>query len=98
MPVGLFSRALEVLTGVAAGRVSRDRLYGDLAPWMLDDHPVSLEITVLAVLGLVRLDPFGIGPPVLTRRGRRVQGSLRAGAPQSARRDGSGDIPGDMTG
>lgn len=58
-----------VLRGVGAGRVSRDLLYGDLAPWMLDGRSVSWPLAVLTLRGLVRFDAFGVEAPKLTARG-----------------------------
>lgn len=66
------SRACEVLRGVGAGRVTRDPLYGDLAPWMLDDRSVSWPLVLLVLQGLVRFDMFGVEPPRLTARGLDV--------------------------
>lgn len=59
----------QVLRGVGAGRVSRDPLYGDLAPWILDGRSVSWPLAVLALRGLVRFDVFGVEAPKLTARG-----------------------------
>lgn len=60
------------LLAVEGGRLTRDQLYGDLAPWELDARSVSLEVTMLAVLGLIQLDPLNRSAPCLTTRGRNV--------------------------
>lgn len=66
------TRMCRVLRGVGAGRVSRDRLYGDLAPWMLEGRSVSWPLVLLALQGLVRFDVFGVEAPRLTARGLDV--------------------------
>jgi hypothetical protein len=65
-------RELEVLRGVRDGRVNRDLLYGDLAPWMLGTRQVSWSVTLLVLHGLIRLGAFGFGPPQITARGLRM--------------------------
>lgn len=65
----LTTRQQWVLQAVADGRIHHDRLYGDLAPFDLDGHPVDWTITALAVRGLVTFDPLLPSPPHLTRRG-----------------------------
>jgi len=64
-------RELEVLRGIRDGVVTRDLLYGDLAPWMLGTRRVSWSVTLLIFHGLVRLGIFGLGPPQITARGLR---------------------------
>lgn len=70
--VSLAERTSWVLRGVAEGKLSRDWLYGDLAPWTLDGRSIAVELSLLAILGLVALDPLGPSAPTLTSRGRRV--------------------------
>lgn len=65
-------RELEVLRGIRDGVVTRDLLYGDLAPWMLGTRRVSWSVTLLIFHGLVRLGIFGLGPPQITARGLRM--------------------------
>jgi hypothetical protein len=73
-------RELEVLRAIRDGLVSRDLLYGDLAPWMLGTRQVSWSVTLLVLHGLIRLGAFGLGPPQITARGLRMLGwtDLRA--------------------
>ena len=56
-------RELHVLRAIRDGRVARDPLYGDLAPWMLGTRQVSWSVTLLVLHRLVRLGAFGLGPP-----------------------------------
>ena len=65
-------RELQVLCAVRDGLGDRDHLYGDLAPWMLGTRRVSWSVTLLVFHCLVRLAPFGFGPPQITARGRRM--------------------------
>lgn len=66
----LTCRQLELLRAVAAGRVTRDALLGDLGPDLLDGRPLGWSIQALAFRGLV-VYTFA-GTPRLTARGRRV--------------------------
>lgn len=65
----LSTRQLWVLHGVAAGRVDRSVVYGDLSPHILDGRSVSRTISGLALRGLVAFDPMLPSPAHLTRRG-----------------------------
>jgi hypothetical protein len=65
-------RELEVLRAIRDGLVDRDLLYGDLAPWMLGTRQVSWSVTLLILHDLIRLGPFGFGPPQITARGLRM--------------------------
>ena len=65
-------RELHVLRAIREGRVTRDPLYGDLAPWMLGTRPVSWSVTLLVLHRLVRLGAFGLGLPQITARGLQV--------------------------
>jgi hypothetical protein len=65
-------REREVLYAIRDGLVDRDLLYGDLAPWMLGTREVSWSVTLLIFHRLVRLGPFGFGPPQITARGLRM--------------------------
>jgi hypothetical protein len=65
-------REWQVLRGVGDGQVTRDPLYGDLAPWVLQARPVGWLLASLVLRGLVRLDAFGLEPPRLTKRGLRA--------------------------
>jgi hypothetical protein len=65
-------RELHVLRAIREGRVARDPLYGDLAPWMLGTRQVSWSVTLLVLHRLVRLGAFGFGPPQVTARGLRM--------------------------
>jgi hypothetical protein len=71
-PWQIQSREREVLRGIRDGLVSRDLLYGDLAPWMLGTRQVSWSVTLLVLHGLIRLGPFGLGPPQVTARGLQM--------------------------
>lgn len=68
----LAPRHLQVLRAISDGRVARDLLYGDLAPWMLDGREVSWSITVLAARRYIVLTNTGLGPAQLTTRGATV--------------------------
>ena len=65
-------REREVLRAIRDGLVDRDLLYGDLAPWMFGTRQVSWSVTLLVLHGLIRLGPFGFGPPQITARGLRM--------------------------
>jgi hypothetical protein len=71
-PWQIQSREREVLRGIRDGLVSRDLLYGDLAPWMLGTRQVSWSVTLLVLHGLIRLGPLGLGPPQVTARGLQM--------------------------
>ncbi len=66
----LSARQYRVLQAVADGRVRRDVLLGSLEPHLLDGRDVIWTLRALVLRGLMRLQP--IGPPLLTRRGKRV--------------------------
>jgi hypothetical protein len=68
-PADLPARQFWVMRGVADGRVTRERFYGSLAPWTLQDHDVSWPVTLLALRGMIQLDIWGTCPPQPTRRG-----------------------------
>jgi hypothetical protein len=63
---------LHVLRAIREGRVARDPLYGDLAPWMLGAQQVSWSVTLLVLHRLVRLGALGLGPPEITARGLQM--------------------------
>lgn len=80
----LTPRQWGVLWGIRNGLVSRDFLYGDLAPWLLGGRPVDWPLAGLVLRGLVRLDPLGWSPPALTGRGRQVVNGHADRCPSSA--------------
>lgn len=69
-PPRLTPRQYQVLQAVADGRIARGWLLGDLEPYLLEDRDVIGVLRRLVLRRLVLLAP--IGPPSLTRRGRRV--------------------------
>jgi hypothetical protein len=69
-PPWLTPRQYQVLQAVADGRIARGWLLGDLEPYLLEDRDVIGVLRRLVLRRLVLLAP--IGPPSLTRRGRRV--------------------------
>ena len=66
----LSPRQYKVLQAVADQRIQRDTLLGTLEPHLLDGDDVIWTLRGLVIRGLVQLQP--IGPPRLTRRGRRT--------------------------
>ena len=66
----LSPRQYKVLQAVADQRIQRDTLLGTLEPHLLDREDVIWTLRGLVIRGLVQLQP--IGPPRLTRRGRRT--------------------------
>jgi len=59
-----------VLQAVADHRIQRDVLLGIYEPHLLDGKNVIWTLRALVVRSLVQLAP--IGPPQITRRGRRT--------------------------
>lgn len=66
------TRQVWVLRGVHDGLVTREWLFGDLAPWTLHGESVAVTMTVLTLRRMVDLHPFGSGVPTVTARGLRV--------------------------
>ena len=66
----LSPRQYTVLQAVADQRIQRDTLLGTLEPHLLNGQDVIWTLRALVLRGLVQLQP--IGPPRLTRRGRRT--------------------------
>ena len=69
-PPRLRPRQYLVLQAVADHRIQRSVLLGTFEPHLLDGKNVIWTLRALVVRGLVQLAP--IGPPQITRRGRRT--------------------------
>ena len=69
----LSPRQSEVMQAVADGREQRDLLGWTFEPYLLAGEDVVWTLRALTLRGLILFQP--LGPPVITRRGRRALNS-----------------------